>query len=179
VCPWWLAYTFDHPLRRWVHHPKKLFGNYVEEGMTVVDVGCGLGFNALGLAELVGLNGRVVAVDIQQEMLDGLMKRAQKKGLADRITPLLARQDDLALDVSAQFILAFYVVHEVPNPAQFISQVADTLDSGGFFMIIEPPFHVSKKRFAESIRLTESSALVLEHRGRIPFGRVAVLLKPT
>jgi cyclopropane fatty-acyl-phospholipid synthase-like methyltransferase len=177
ICPWWLAYTFDHRLRRLVHHPEKLFSEYVKPGMTVVDVGCGLGFNALGLAELVGATGRVVAVDIQQEMLDGLMKRAQKKGLADRITPHLARQDDLALNVDARFVLGFYVVHEVPDPARFIFQVADNLGDGGLFMMIEPPFHVSKKRFEESIRLIESSGLVLENRHRIPFGRVAVLKK--
>jgi hypothetical protein len=69
------------------------------------------------------------------------------------------------------------VVHEVPDPARFIFQVADNLGDGGLFMMIEPPFHVSKKRFEESIRLIESSGLVLENRHRIPFGRVAVLKK--
>ena len=66
ICPWWLAYTFDHPLRRLVHRPRTLYGAYVCEGMTVCDLGCGLGFNTMGLAELVGPNGRVIAVDGDQ-----------------------------------------------------------------------------------------------------------------
>jgi len=178
ICPWWLAYTFDHRFRRLVHHPKRLFGRYVKPGMTVVDAGCGLGFNAMGLAELVGSKGRVVAVDIQQEMLDGLMKRAEKRGLADRITPHLARQNDLNLALSARFILAFYVVHEVPDPDRFLAQVRDNLVQRGAFMMIEPPLHVSKKRFRESIRLTQSSGLTLEDHYKIPFGQVAVLKRP-
>ncbi len=178
ICPWWLAYTFDHRFRRLVHHPKRLFGPYVKPGMTVVDVGCGLGFNAMGLAELVGGKGRVVAVDIQHEMLDGLMTMAENRGLSDRITPHLARQNDLLLKIKAQFILAFYVVHEVADPDRFLAQVTDNLGQGGAFMMIEPPFHVSKKRFERSIHLSESTALILEDHYEIPFGRVAVFKSP-
>jgi hypothetical protein len=32
VCPWWLAYTFDNPLRRLLHNPEKLLAGLVEEG---------------------------------------------------------------------------------------------------------------------------------------------------
>ena len=177
VCPWWLAYTFDHRFRRWVHHPKKLFGNYVVPGMTVVDVGCGLGFNSLGLAELVGDEGRVIAVDIQQKLLDGMMKRARKKGLSHRISPHLARPGDLALNVKAQFMVAFYVVHEVGDPLRWMTQVAGNLAGEGRFMMVEPPFHVSKKGFDQSIRQAEASGLILEEQYRIRFGRAAVFRK--
>ena len=85
VCPWWLAYTFDNPLRRLIHNPRKIFSDYVQEGMTVVDIGCGMGYFSLGLAELVGDEGQVISVDLQQEMLDITLKRATKKGLEHRI----------------------------------------------------------------------------------------------
>ncbi len=178
VCPWWLAYTFDHRLRLWVYNPEKLFGKYVRPTMTVVDLGCGLGFNTMGLAKLVGDAGHVVALDIQQKMLDVLMKRAKKMGIENRIEPHLALGNDLGLNVNAQFILAFYMVHEVPDPDRLMAQVTDNLSVEGLFMMVEPPFHVSKKDFDKSIARAEVSGLVLEECGKILFGRTAVLRKP-
>ena len=178
VCPWWLAYTFDHRLRLLAHNPEKLFGKYVRTGMTVVDLGCGLGFNSMGLAKRVGNSGKVVALDIQQKMLDGVMRRAKKMGLANRISPHLAAENDLRLNVKAQFILAFYMVHEVPDPDRFMAQVAENLSVDGRFMMVEPPFHVSIKNFEKSIALAKNSGLVLENSYKILFGRTAVLKKP-
>ncbi len=178
VCPWWLAYTFDHRLRLLAHNPEKLFGKYVRPDMTVVDLGCGLGFNSIGLAKLVGNSGKVVALDIQQKMLDVVMKRAKKMGIENRIAPHLALGNDLNLHVKAQFILAFYMAHEVPDPDRLMGQVADNLSVDGRFMMVEPPFHVSKKGFDESIALAETLGLVLEDRHKILFGRTAVLRKP-
>ena len=178
VCPWWLAYTFDHRLRLLAHNPGKLFGKYVRLSMTVVDLGCGLGFNSMGLAKLVGNSGKVVALDIQQKMLDIVMKRAKKRGFENRIEPHLALNDDLNLRVKAQFILAFYMVHEVPDPVRLMAQVTDNLSVKGRFMMVEPLFHVSKKSFDKSIALAESSGLVFEDSYKILFGRTAVIRKP-
>ncbi len=41
VCPWWLTYTFDNPLRRWIQDPVRILDNFVRPGMNVMDVGCG------------------------------------------------------------------------------------------------------------------------------------------
>ncbi len=179
VCPWWLAYTFDHRLRLLVHNPVKLFGKYVKPGMTVVDLGCGLGFNAIGLAKLVGDKGRIVALDIQQKMLDGVMRRSEKMGLEKRIEPHLAKENDLGLEVDAQFILAFYMVHEIPDPDRFLAQVAENLSLDGRFMMVEPPLHVSVKNFQKSIAQAETSGLRLEDQYKIPLGKVAVFSKTT
>jgi ubiquinone/menaquinone biosynthesis C-methylase UbiE len=178
VCPWWLAYTFDHRLRLLVHNPSRLFGKYVRPGMTVVDLGCGLGFNTMGMAELVGEKGRVVALDIQQKMLDGVMRRAKKMGLEKRIKPHLAGENDLDLQVEARFILAFYMIHEVPDLDRLMAQATDNLSVDGRFMMVEPPFHVSKKEFDKSIAQIETSGLVLEESYKILFGRTAVLRRP-
>ena len=78
VCTWWIAYTFDNPLRKLFHNPGKIFSDYVKEGMTVMDVGCGMGYFSIGMAKLVGANGKVIAVDLQQKMLDVLRRRAER-----------------------------------------------------------------------------------------------------
>jgi ubiquinone/menaquinone biosynthesis C-methylase UbiE len=69
VCPWWIGYLLLSPFRRWGQNPNAVLGPYVTRGMTVLDVGCAMGFFTLDLARLVGSNGRVIAVDLQSRML--------------------------------------------------------------------------------------------------------------
>ena len=78
ICPWWLAYTFDNPLRHLLHRPAKIFAGLVQPGMTVADIGCGMGYFTLALAEIVGDAGKVIAVDVQHQMLDIMQRRAAK-----------------------------------------------------------------------------------------------------
>ena len=66
VCPWWLAYTFDNPLRKLFHKPQIILAPYVKAGMRVMDVGCGMGFFSIGMAKLVGDNGKVFCVGMNQ-----------------------------------------------------------------------------------------------------------------
>jgi predicted RNA methylase len=63
VCPWWLAYTFDNPLRGLLHQPAQILDGLVGQGDTVIDMGCGIGFFSLGLARIVGAAGHVLAID--------------------------------------------------------------------------------------------------------------------
>ena len=63
--------------------------------MIVADIGCGMGYFSIALAALVGDAGTVITVDVQQEMLDGTRKRAERAGVARRIRPVLAAHDDL------------------------------------------------------------------------------------
>ena len=62
VCTWWHAYSFDNPLRKLVHKPQRVLEDYVKDGMTVMDVGCGMGHFSIGMANMVGEQGKVIAV---------------------------------------------------------------------------------------------------------------------
>ena len=103
VCTWWIAYTFDNPLRKLFHNPAKIFRDHIKEGMTVVDVGCGMGYFSIGMAKLVGANGKVIAVDLQQKMLDVMQRRARRSGVADRIIAHRCGSNSLGLRESADF----------------------------------------------------------------------------
>ena len=95
---------------------------FVRVGMTVVEPGPGMGFFTLELARLVGPEGRVIAVDVQPQMIAGLRRRAERAGLIDRIETRLASAVTIGLeayDGSADFVLAFAVVHEMPSVAKF------------------------------------------------------------
>jgi SAM-dependent methyltransferase len=85
VCPWWFAYTFDNPVRRILHPPAQVLGRWVRPGMTVLDVGCGIGHFTLGMARLVGDGGRVIAADLQQSALAAVRRRAARAGLGERV----------------------------------------------------------------------------------------------
>ena len=87
VCPCWLAYTFDNPIRGFFHQPQTMLAPYIAEGMTVMDVGCGMGFFSIGMAKMVGDKGKVLSVDIQPKMLEITIKRAKRAGVDNRIYP--------------------------------------------------------------------------------------------
>jgi len=175
ICPWWLAYTFDNPLRHFFHNPEKMFGSYVSKGMTVLDVGCGMGFFSIGLAGLVGDMGCVIAADVQPKMLGVMQKRSEKAGVSSIIRLHRSEPNNLGVDTPVDFILAFWMVHEVPDPKSFFHQIRACLKKNGKILIAEPRFHVSSKRFQESEVLAQASGLNFYGRPSIMFSRSAVL----
>jgi len=180
LCPWWCAYTFDNPLRGLVHKPEKILGPYVRPGMRCLDLGCGLGFFSLGLARLAGPEGQVIAVDLQWQMLRGLKKRAAQAGLLPVIQARRCRADDLNiadLAGSMDFALAFYMLHEVPQPAGFLHQVSQALKPGAGFMIVEPLLHVTAAEFRRTLEAAGSNGLVIKDRPRVRLSHAAVLYR--
>lgn len=175
VCPWWMAYTFDNPLRRLIHNPEKIFADFVTEGMTVLDVGCGMGYFSLGLARMVGHNGKVISVDLQQKMIDVLQKRAAKTGLAPRIESHICAADDLQLNTPVDFALAFWMVHETPDPEKFFAQIVSILKPAGKILYAEPAFHVSDEQYYTIIAAAHKSGLSKFIDLNIAFSRAAIL----
>jgi ubiquinone/menaquinone biosynthesis C-methylase UbiE len=178
VCPWWIAYTFDNPLRRLIHKPQKVLGGYLKEGMTVLDLGCGMGHFSIGMAGLVGSTGKVFAVDLQQKMLDIMSMRSRRAGLADRIIPHLCQADVIELEKPADFILAFWMVHEVPDPEKFFNHLKTLLVSDGKILIAEPKMHVTAEALKRTLDIAQSCGLQCIEKPDICFSHAA-LLGPT
>ena len=174
ICPWWFAYTFDNRLRRFFHNPEKMLCPYVSKGVTVLDVGCGMGFFSIGLAKLVGDKGCVIAADIQPKMLEVTQKRADKNGLSRIIRLHKSEPNRLGVDTPVDFILAFWMVHEVPHPKLFFDQIRACLKSNGRILIVEPKLHVSSKRFGETAALAQKAGLDLCDTPTIKFSRSAI-----
>ena len=110
TCPWWFGYTFDNPLRRHIHDPRTILNGLVANGDVVADLGCGLGYFTLALAELVGQSGRVVAVDVQPQMLSRARRRAKRRGLEGRIEFHQCAPNALGLAGEFDFALAFWML---------------------------------------------------------------------
>jgi len=177
ICPWWLAYSFDNPVRRLFHNPEKLFSPYVRPGMHVADIGCGMGYFSIGLARIVGEEGRVYSVDIQQKMLDILVKRATRKKVNHLIHPRIAKPDQLNLPAELDFILASWMVHETGDLQSFFRQIHETLNPGGLFYMTEPKMHVSVDRFDNEVACATGISFKIKTRPTVAFSHAIVLEK--
>jgi ubiquinone/menaquinone biosynthesis C-methylase UbiE len=174
VCPWWLCFTFDNPLRKIIHDPIKIINPYVHQGDTVIDIGPGMGYFSIPIAELVGSTGRVTAIDIQPKMLSAIVNRAQKKGVADRIKTHLAGPDSIGFHEKADFILAFWMVHEVPDQKKFLSEIRNLMKPDGLFLLVEPLLHVSRKNFARMVEMAEELGFVIKESPEIRMSQSAL-----
>jgi ubiquinone/menaquinone biosynthesis C-methylase UbiE len=177
VCPWWLAYTFDNPLRRLVHHPEKMLKKFIREGDTAVDLGCGMGHFSIGMAKLVGDTGHVVSVDLQEEMLERVRRRALKQGLLSRIRLHKCSSDKLGVTISADFALGFWMVHEVRNKKSFFEEVAALLKPGARFLLAEPRIHVAESYFRELADTASESGLKPCSEEKVSLSRAMVFIK--
>jgi ubiquinone/menaquinone biosynthesis C-methylase UbiE len=142
------------PLRRFIYDPEEVLGPYIREGMNILDLGCGMGFFSLPIAKMTGRSGRVFCIDLQEKMIAGLLKRAEKAGLSDRIEARICHQSSLKVNDLAgkiDFALAFALVHEVPDKERLFAEICDTLRHDGKFLLVEPSGHVSKKDFEKTI----------------------------
>ena len=174
VCTWWHAYSFDNPIRKLLHNPGKVLGAYVNEGMTVMDVGCGMGHFAIGMANLVGEGGKVIAVDLQQKMLDVMLKRARRAGVANRISPHCCEAASIGISDRVDFILAFWMVHEVPDQQDFFNQLRSLLAPGGKILMAEPRFHVAIEDVEASIEIAQTCGLKCIGKPDIRFSLTAL-----
>ena len=142
VCPWWMTWTFDNPLRRLLHNPHRLMEPYVVPGSRVADIGCGMGFFTVALAQLAGPSGQVQAVDRQPQQLRTAERRCRRAGVADRVRFIEATADSLGLAGPVDFILAFWMVHEVGDLDGFFEQLRAATEPGARVLVAEPMFHV-------------------------------------
>jgi ubiquinone/menaquinone biosynthesis C-methylase UbiE len=180
VCPVWVGYILASPVRRLFQNPEKILGSYVEEGMEVVDIGCAMGFFSLPLARMVGSNGKVICVDVQEKMIRSLEKRARKAGLWSRIETRTCHPDSLCVnDLKEQidFALASAVVHEVPDVSRFFSEAYEMMKPTGRLLIVEPKGHVSKKAFDRTASVAEQSGFKVIKSPRIRRSRSILLGK--
>lgn len=150
---------------------------YVEKGMTVLDIGCGPGFFSIDMAHLVGASGRVIALDLQEGMLRKLSKKIEGTEFEKRFTLQKCEEDRLGVSESVDFILAFYMFHEVTHQDGFLGEIGSILKPNGRVLIVEPPFHVSTSAFQEMIGKAQKAGLELVEKPKIFFSKAVVFKK--
>jgi ubiquinone/menaquinone biosynthesis C-methylase UbiE len=177
VCPVAIAGSLDNWVRRCFQNPRKILSSYIKEGMTVLDFGCGPGYFTIDIAQMVGKSGRVIAADLQEGMLQKLRDKVQGTELEQRISLHKCEEKRIGLSENFDFILAFYMVHEIPNQEELFNEISSILKANGQFFIVEPPFHVSKKTFEETIRKERYAGFKPVQRPKVLFSKTVILKK--
>ncbi|MCA9232095.1 MAG: class I SAM-dependent methyltransferase [Planctomycetales bacterium] len=109
----------------------------LQAGQQVCDFGCGNGYYALRLAALVGPQGKVYAVDIQQEMLELLDSRCQARGISN-VEPILATDKDPQLPADElDWVLMVDVYHELSFPSEVLRKIRENLNKEGRLALVE------------------------------------------
>jgi SAM-dependent methyltransferase len=131
--PW-----LERPEREMEEEPDKaLDALQLTRGSSVADVGAGSGYFTVRMAERVGPDGRVYAVDIQPEMLQLLGERL-KRGRITNVTTVLGALDDPKLPEAAlDLILMVDVYHEFSEPQKMLRRMRAALKPGGRLVLLE------------------------------------------
>jgi len=115
-------------LRRWLD---------VRPGQSVCDLGCGNGYHALPLADALGPQGTLYAVDVQPEMLAMLAQLAGAAGLRN-VRCIQADIDNPRIErASCDLVLLVDVYHELSHPVRVMGHVRDALRAGGRVVLVE------------------------------------------
>jgi len=180
LCPVWVGYFLASPIRKLLQNPDKILEPYVNESMTVADIGCAMGFFSLPLAKMVGPNGKVICVDIQEKMIRSLEKRAAKAGLSGRIVTIICNDKSLGPDgfkEKIDFALAIAIVHEVGDSARFFSQVYQAMKPAGRLFLAEPKGRVSENDFEMTVSVAEQNGFTSTDRPQLKRSRAVLLQK--
>ena len=109
----------------------------LKPGMTVADVGAGSGYFTVRLAKRVGPTGKVLAVEIQPEMLAILRRRIAKEKLSN-VEPVLGAESNPKLPSNAvDLILMVDVYHEFSQPQTMLRQMKEALKANGRLVLLE------------------------------------------
>lgn len=175
ICPLEKAGLLDFGLRQLLQNPKKILGPYVREGMTALDLGCGPGFFTMEMARLAGSSGNVIAADLQAGMLEIVRSKIGNSDLAPRVKFHLCPANRIGLAQKCDFVLVFYMLHEVPDPGAFLREIRALLAENGKVLLVEPKWHVTPKAFLYAVAVMEQAGFTVLERPDIRFSRAVVL----
>ena len=146
VCPLRVAGLLDSKLRKFFHNPNKILKPYIHKNIVALDIGCGPGVFTMEIAKLLDGTGKVISVDMQEGMLEIIRQKIKGKPIEKNIVLHKCTQESLNITENVDFVLMFYMVHEVPNKENLFNEVLPLIKSNGLIMIVEPGL-ISKKEF--------------------------------
>ena len=131
--PW-----LNRPERIQEENPEEMLEQLkVQPGMTVCDMGCGDGYYTIELARRVGPTGKVIAVDIQPEMLQELSRRCEQNNLKNVDMILGLPHDPKLPEGKLDLILMVDVYHEFSNPIEMLDSMRNSLKKDGRIALVE------------------------------------------
>jgi ubiquinone/menaquinone biosynthesis C-methylase UbiE len=137
-CPAWLAWALESPYSQWIAGSELLLQRLqLDRGMQVLDIGAGAGRVSIPAARKMGDTGEVVALDVQQGMLNKLIQRASGKDIHNLTTVHSKLKPGLFPPATFDRVLMVTVLGEIPDREEPIKLVYDYLKPGGLLSITE------------------------------------------
>ena len=126
-----------------------------------------------------GENGRQIRPGdrLQDGMLQKLRDKITGSELKGIITLHKCPVDRIGVTDPVDFVLIFYMLHEVPDQEKYLKEIAALLKPNGKILLVEPPFHVSKSEFEATLNKAKAAHLAVVESPKVFMGRTAVLEK--
>jgi ubiquinone/menaquinone biosynthesis C-methylase UbiE len=141
-----IAQVMGHQAAGWLERPEReqeeqptklLKALELRPGDVVADLGAGSGYYTFRMAPRVGPKGKILAVDIQKEMLE-IIRRRMKEEKVENVEPVLGTETDPNLPAGAvDMILLVDVYHEFSNPFEMTEAMVKALKPGGRLVFVE------------------------------------------
>jgi ubiquinone/menaquinone biosynthesis C-methylase UbiE len=110
-------------------------------------------------------------------MLERLTKKISGTIFEKVIQLHKSESNKIGINEKIDFALVFYVLHEIPHQENFFSEIISVLKPGGSILIVEPPFHVSKKSFNDYVHMAENVGLTPIEGPKILFSKSIMFRK--
>jgi len=170
------ASGLDNRFRSLIQNPGRILKGQVKEGMAVLELGCGPGFFTPEIARLVGKSGKVIAADLQEGMLDIVRNKIKGTDIESRIMLHKCDEDKIGVTEKVDLVLAFFMVHEVPDKRKTLKEIKSILKPDGRLYIIEFKMHPPKNKFDEMVGMARDLGFVEMGRPKFLVSR-AIMLK--
>jgi precorrin-6B methylase 2 len=191
-----IAWIMGHQAAGWLERPERekeeaptklIKALDVKADMVIADVGAGSGYHTFRLAPLVGEKGKILAVDIQQEMLDLMKKKAEKQGVKNVELVKGTESDPKLPKDSVDLILLVDVYHEFSHPYEMAEKMVASLKPGGRIAFVEfrleddaVPIKIVHKMSERQVILEMAEFEDMEHDktiGTLPWQHIVVFKK--
>lgn len=115
-------------------------------------------------------------IEMQEGMLEKFKNKIRGKEIESRIKIHKCTNNKIGVKEKVDFVLAFYMVHEVSDQMGFFREIKSILKPDGKVFVIEPKFHVSKNDFEEMLKTAHEAGLKPYKSEKVFFSRAIVLV---
>jgi cyclopropane fatty-acyl-phospholipid synthase-like methyltransferase len=156
--------VFDAPDRDGWQKPAEVVALLeIEPGMTVVDLGAGTGYFLHYLSRAVGATGKVIALDVEPDMIRYMRERAAREGLENVDARIVPYDDPALAEGSVDRVLVVDTWHHISNRSAYARRLADALARDGMVTIVD--FTIESRRGPPRSERLLSEAVVRELAG--------------
>jgi ubiquinone/menaquinone biosynthesis C-methylase UbiE len=142
----------------------------VDEGDWIADVGAGAGFFSFRLSERVGPSGKVIAQDIDADVLAELREAARREGFSNIETIVGSTDDPRLPEAALDGVLIVNAYHEMREYEAMLAGIKRALRPGGRLVVVDmPPADESMSRRGQMQQHDIAIGLVVDDLGAAGF----------